>query len=194
MIIQREVVSKLPTRYGTFRVYAYEDEKKDVHLALVHGSVSPNKKTIVRIHSECLTGDAFGSARCDCGEQLDKALEIVAERSGVLLYLRQEGRGIGLINKLKAYNLQDKGLDTVEANEQLGFGADLRDYKLAAHILKDLGVKNICLITNNPHKIKGLEKEGIRVMERIPLVIEPTSTNKRYLETKKSKMGHLMEG
>jgi len=194
MILQREVVSKLPTRYGTFRVYAYEDEKKDVHLALVHGSVSPNKKTIVRIHSECLTGDAFGSARCDCGEQLDKALEIVAERSGVLLYLRQEGRGIGLINKLKAYNLQDKGLDTVEANEQLGFGADLRDYKLAAHILKDLGVKNICLITNNPHKIKGLEKEGIQVMERIPLVMKPTKTNRRYLETKKSKMGHLMEG
>ena len=194
MIIQREVVSKLPTRYGTFRVYAYEDEKKDVHLALVHGSVSPNKKTIVRIHSECLTGDAFGSARCDCGEQLDKALEIVAERSGVLLYLRQEGRGIGLINKLKAYNLQDKGLDTVEANEQLGFGADLRDYTLAAYILEDLGVKNICLITNNPHKIKGLEKEGIQVMERIPLVMKPTKTNRRYLETKKSKMGHLMEG
>jgi len=194
MGIIRKTVSELPTKYGYFKLYSYEDEEKKVHLALVHGELSEKEKTLVRIHSECLTGDAFGSIRCDCGEQLEKAMGMIAKKGGVLIYLRQEGRGIGLVNKLKAYNLQDKGMDTVEANEQLGFNADMRGYAIAADILKDIGLRKICLLTNNPGKIAELQNYGIEIAERIPLVIKPTDANRRYLETKKHKMGHLMEG
>jgi 3,4-dihydroxy 2-butanone 4-phosphate synthase/GTP cyclohydrolase II len=164
------------------------------HLALIRGEPKPDEPTLVRVHSECLTGDALGSLRCDCGAQLDRALaRIASEGRGVLLYIRQEGRGIGLANKLRAYELQDQGYDTVEANEQLGFKADLRDYGVGAQILVDLGVSKLRLMTNNPRKIVGLEGYGLEVVERVPLVIPPTSTNVEYLATKRKKMGHLIQ-
>jgi len=189
-LVKRIAETEIPTEFGKFKVYVYESVTDAYHhLALIMGS--PRKDgTIVRVHSECLTGDVFGSKRCDCGEQLKSAMRLISKKGGVILYMRQEGRGIGLANKLKAYELQDKGLDTVEANTALGFKADLRDYGIGAQILADLGLKNIRLLTNNPKKIVGLEGYGLKVVERIPLSIAPTSTNRRYLRTKKEKLGH----
>ncbi|MDQ0339176.1 3,4-dihydroxy 2-butanone 4-phosphate synthase/GTP cyclohydrolase II [Caldalkalibacillus uzonensis] len=193
-LIKREVEVDLPTEYGKFKVMAYSNvvDNKE-HLALVKGTIDPDKPTLVRVHSECLTGDVFGSYRCDCGPQLHAALkQIEAEGNGVLLYMRQEGRGIGLINKLKAYTLQDKGLDTVEANEKLGFAPDLRDYGIGAQILKDVGVRKMRLLTNNPRKITGLEGYDLEVVERVPIQTEIHQENRRYLQAKKSKLGHLL--
>ncbi|MGB9663196.1 MAG: bifunctional 3,4-dihydroxy-2-butanone-4-phosphate synthase/GTP cyclohydrolase II [Moorellaceae bacterium] len=194
-LIRRVAETNLPTRYGHFRAIAYEDIlEKQGHLALVKGQVDDGRPVLVRVHSECLTGDVFGSYRCDCGEQLERALAMIeAEGRGVVLYMRQEGRGIGLLNKIKAYKLQEEGKDTVEANEALGFPADLRDYGIGAQILVDLGVKELRLLTNNPRKIAGLEGYGLRVVERVPLEIKPNGINQRYLETKKAKLGHLLE-
>jgi 3,4-dihydroxy 2-butanone 4-phosphate synthase/GTP cyclohydrolase II len=193
-LVRRIAATVLPTRHGTFRAVLYEcqvDHKH--HVALVQGTIAPDEPTLVRVHSECLTGDALGSLRCDCGAQLDRALARIAqEGKGLLLYMRQEGRGIGLANKLRAYELQDQGLDTVEANEKLGFKPDLRDYGVGAQILVDLGVTKLRLLTNNPRKIVGLEGYGLRVVERVPLLATPTASNVRYLETKRVKLGHLL--
>jgi 3,4-dihydroxy 2-butanone 4-phosphate synthase/GTP cyclohydrolase II len=183
----------IPTDFGDFNVVVYESfVDKYHHLALVKGKPGPDA-FLVRVHSECLTGDVFGSKRCDCGEQLRLAMDIINKNgSGVILYMRQEGRGIGLVNKLKAYSLQDKGLDTVEANEALGFKADLRDYGIGAQILADLGLKKIRLLTNNPKKIVGLEGYGLEVTERLPLVVKPSKDNRKYLRTKRVKLGHVV--
>ena len=185
----------LPTPYGEFKAIAFVNDIDDYeHLALVKGDINPEKEIMVRVHSECLTGDVFSSHRCDCGEQLKKAMSMVEEEGlGVVLYLLQEGRGIGLANKLKAYSLQDKGLDTVEANEELGFDADLRDYGVGAQILASLGVRKMRLITNNPKKIIGLEGYGLEVTGRVPIEIEPRPENLKYLLTKCQKLGHLMK-
>jgi len=192
-LIHRAATSVVPTRAGTFTVYAYEslvDTKP--YLALVYGEVGPDP-TLVRVHSSCLTGDVFHSRRCDCGEQLERALElIVKEGSGVLLYIQQEGRGIGLINKIRAYELQEHGHDTVEANQLLGFAPDIRDYGIGAQILADLGLREVRLMTNNPGKVVGIEGMGIRVVERVPLEIPPTDVNRGYLRTKREKLGHLL--
>lgn len=194
ILVKREVTAKLPTKYGEFEVSVYEDIfERESHLSLVKGDVKGDEPILVRVHSECLTGDVFGSSRCDCGDQLDAAMRIIArEGKGVLLYMRQEGRGIGLINKLKAYKLQDEGKDTVEANELLGFPADLRDYGIGAQILADIGVKKIRLLTNNPRKIAGLEGYSLQVVERVPLEISPCPSNLKYLTTKKQKLGHIL--
>jgi 3,4-dihydroxy 2-butanone 4-phosphate synthase/GTP cyclohydrolase II len=192
--VRRETTTVLPTPHGEFTVIAYaNDVDANVHLALVKGEISKSDSVLVRVHSECLTGDVFGSKRCDCGEQLNKAMHIInKEGQGVILYMRQEGRGIGLVNKLKAYELQDKGLDTVEANLKLGFKPDLRDYGIGAQILVDLGVRKMRLMTNNPKKIVGLEGYGLKVVERVPMEITPHDRNIIYLKTKKKKLGHML--
>lgn len=193
-LIERVADAKLPTVYGNFKLTLYKSlVDKLEHIALVKGKVSSNHPTLVRMHSECLTGDVFHSLRCDCHDQLNTALEIISkEESGIIVYMRQEGRGIGLLNKIKAYKLQDLGRDTVEANEELGFKPDLRDYGIGAQILLDLGVKKMRLLTNNPKKIIGLEGYGLEVVERVPIEITPNPNNERYLKTKRDKLGHLI--
>lgn len=193
-LVDRLEVIQMPTDYGEFQLYLYQSKiDQQHHVALVKGDVAKETNVLVRVHSECLTGDVFGSRRCDCGSQLHQAMQrIDDEGSGVILYMRQEGRGIGLAPKIKAYKLQEDGLDTVEANLKLGFGMDLREYGIGAQILVDLGLKTIRLLTNNPKKIVGLEGYGLEVVEQLPIAVEPNPHNERYLETKKSKMGHLL--
>ena len=193
--VRRSAEAVIPTAFaGEFKVIVYENDVDDlIHVAMVKGEIFPNKPILVRVHSECLTGDVFGSLRCDCGDQLHKAMEMMdREGSGILLYMRQEGRGIGLVNKIKAYVLQDQGMDTVEANLELGFQADMRNYGIGAQVLVDLGVKKMRLLTNNPKKIIGLDGYGLSITEQIPIEIEPNEFNRCYLECKKTKMGHLL--
>jgi len=195
-LIKRVAEAMLPTKYGgEFRIIVYENDVDEMkHIALVKGEIQSEDEVLVRVHSECVTGDLFGSLRCDCGDQLHKAMEMVEkEGKGVIVYMHQEGRGIGLANKIKAYHLQDHGRDTVEANLELGFKNDLRDYGIGAQILVDLGVRKMRLMTNNPKKIVGVEGYGVKVVERVPIEIKPNKDNVRYLKTKKDKMGHLLE-
>ena len=195
-LVRRAAEATMPTAYaGDFKAIVYENGIDHVdHMALVKGEINPDRAVLVRVHSECLTGDAFGSQRCDCGEQLQAALKLIdAEGCGVLLYMRQEGRGIGLKNKIRAYGLQDKeGLDTVQANERLGFPPDMRDYGVGAQILADLGVRKLRLITNNPGKRAGIEGYGLTIVDRVPLEIQPNEKNLEYLRTKKEKLGHVL--
>jgi 3,4-dihydroxy 2-butanone 4-phosphate synthase/GTP cyclohydrolase II len=195
-LVRRVAVTKLPTSHGndfTAILYANDIDRQN-HIALVKGDIKPDDEVLVRVHSECLTGDVFGSMRCDCGEQLHNAMQMIDEEGkGVILYMRQEGRGIGIEGKLKAYELQDKGKDTVEANLALGFKADLRDYGVGAQILRDLGVRKLKLLTNNPKKIVGLEGYGLTVVARVPIEMHPHAKNIHYLKAKKSKLGHMLE-
>lgn len=193
-LVQRVAEAKFPTKYGDFTIIAYRSTvDPDEHIALVKGDITNGKSVLVRVHSECVTGDVFSSLRCDCGEQVHMAMRMITDEGrGVFLYMRQEGRGIGIHNKLKAYALQDQGLDTVEANIALGFEPDLRDYGIGAQILADLGLHEIRLMTNNPRKIIGLESYGLKVVESVRLLVEPTEYNKNYLRTKQDKLGHLL--
>jgi len=195
-LVFRAAETTLPTRFGTFRAIAYQSLVDDKpYLALVMGEINPEEPTLVRVHSSCTTGDVFHSLRCDCGDQLERALQIISEEGkGVILYIQQEGRGIGLVNKIKAYQLQDRGLDTVEANQALGFPADLRDYGIGAQILLDLGLKKIRLMTNNPKKIVGISAYGLEIVERVPLTTPMREENRDYILTKANKMGHLLKG
>jgi GTP cyclohydrolase II len=185
----------IPTKWGNFNLIAYGNDEKDAmpHLAFLHEKLSGKEDVLVRIHSECMTGDVFESLRCECGFQLRKSFKMVSEKGGIVVYLRQEGRGIGLIEKLKAYELQDKGLNTVEANVKLGHAPDARSFDLGIQILEDLGIISIRLLTNNPDKIKAIEDSTIQLKERIPLIIEPTENNKDYMETKKKLLGHMLD-
>lgn len=194
-LVRRIAEVSFPTVHGDFRLVSYESLTDHLtHIALVKGDLRKISEPLVRVHSECLTGDVFKSKRCDCGEQMDKALQLIAQsKGGALLYIREEGRGIGLVNKLRAYELQDKGKDTVEANVALGFPPDLRDYGAGAQILVDLGIKKMKLLTNNPRKIVGIEGHGLKVTERIPLMVKPNEVNLRYLKAKKEKLGHLID-
>ncbi|MDO8472757.1 MAG: bifunctional 3,4-dihydroxy-2-butanone-4-phosphate synthase/GTP cyclohydrolase II [Dehalococcoidia bacterium] len=194
-LVHRVTEAKLPTRFGEFTAIAYRSAiDPGEHVALVKGDITGDAPVLVRVHSECLTGDVFGSMRCDCGDQVALAMKAISEDGcGVFLYMRQEGRGIGFHNKLRAYSLQDQGMDTVEANVCLGFGADLRDYGIGAQILADLGLKQIRLLTNNPKKVVGLEGYGLHVVETVPIVATPNVFNRRYLETKQKKMGHMLD-
>jgi 3,4-dihydroxy 2-butanone 4-phosphate synthase / GTP cyclohydrolase II len=190
---QRVARANLPTRYGAFEMFVYNTPEHKEHVALILGAIDDGRPVLVRVHSECLTGEVFGSSRCDCGEQLAESLRFLQEQGrGVLLYLRQEGRGIGLPRKVSAYALQEQGLDTVEANLALGLPEDMRDYRVAAEILLDLGVQRACQLTNNPAKIEGLERYGVEVVARIPLRMAPNPLNLKYLRTKREKMGHLL--
>ncbi len=194
LVVEKYAEANLPTRYGKFRIVAFVNNRDfKEHIAIVKGEVDGHEEVPTRVHSECLTGDVFGSLKCDCGEQLDHALEVLADaEKGVILYLRQEGRGIGLANKIKAYSLQDEGMDTVEANLHLGFDDDLRDYGVAAEMLRILGVDSVELITNNPRKVEGLEREGLTISDRRPIKVLPNPHNVRYLETKRKKSGHIL--
>ena len=194
-LVKRREVIDMPTEYGNFKLYLYQNvlDESEHHIAMVKGEILDEKPTLVRVHSECLTGDVFGSRRCDCGDQLAAALQQVErEGKGVVLYMRQEGRGIGLVNKIFAYALQEKGKDTVEANKELGFKADLRDYGIGAQILKDIGLKKIRLMTNNPKKVVGLSGYDLEIVERVPIEINPNEHNEKYLKTKRDKLGHLI--
>ena len=192
--VRAVATAQLPTEFGDFEIHAYDDRaERKTHIALVLGVIGDGKGVLVRIHSSCLTGDVFHSARCDCGPQLHAAMErVAAEGRGVILYLNQEGRGIGLANKIRAYALQDQGYDTVEANERLGFGADQREYGLGVEILRDLGVKSMRMLTNNPRKLAGVENHGMSVSELVPIEIPASESTRRYLRTKKEKLGHLL--
>lgn len=186
--------TNLPTEHGIFTMIAYKSEFEEFpHIALFNGEINPGETQIVRIHSECMTGDVFSSSRCECGEQLEKSMEIIGKKGGILVYLRQEGRGIGLVEKMKAYNLQDEGMDTVEANIALGHQKDLRNFDIAVSILESLGVKKIKLLTNNPEKVVAIENTSIEMVERIPLEIKATEENTKYLETKKKILGHFLD-
>lgn len=193
-MMNRQAEARIPSSWGNFTMIAYSEKADEPmpHIALVAEGFDPSGPVPVRIHSECMTGDVFGSRRCDCGEQLDASLRLAAEQGGVVVYLRQEGRGIGLINKLKAYNLQDLGLNTAEANTHLGFDVDARQYECAVFILQDLGISTVKLITNNPDKVEALRRSPVQVISRIPLVVEPHEDNRGYLETKQELMGHLL--
>jgi len=193
--MQKQVHSSIPTASGLWYIDAYADDESEPmpHLAIYPPGLDTHNVVVVRVHSECFTGDVLGSKRCDCGAQLEKSLEVITREKGVLIYLRQEGRGIGLINKLKAYNLQDEGFNTIDANHQLGFETDEREYHVATVILKDLGIQKIRLLTNNPEKVESLVRDGIVIADRIPLMIEPNEDNEAYLRVKRDLMGHFLE-